>query len=203
MESDEKNWRKRMGLPEKMEYTVDDIMALPGNARAEVIDGKIYAMAPPSYRHQKIVIELACSFKIHINGKQSGCEVLVAPFGIFLNDEKNYLEPDIVVICDRDKISERGCEGAPDLVVEIVSESTKQRDYGIKLLKYRTAGVREYWVVNPAMSTIMVYNFEDENKNNQYAFSDQIVSHVMEDYTVCLSALLEESFTASMHEECE
>ena len=118
MEYEEKSWRERMGLPEKEEYTVDDIMALPEDVRAELIDGVIYEMATPSYRHQKIVIELACSFKNYVDSNHGACEVLVAPFGVFINDGKNFLEPDIVIICDRDKISERGCEGAPDLVVE-------------------------------------------------------------------------------------
>ena len=193
MEYDEKNWRERMGLPEKEEYTVDDIVAIPENVRAELIDGVIYEMGTPTYRHQKIVIELAYSFKSNINKNHGDCEVLAAPFGVFLNDGKNFLEPDIVVICDKSKISERGCEGAPDLVVEIISESTKKRDYGLKLLKYRTAGVREYWVVNPITNVVMVYNFEDESQNDQYAFSDSITSHVLDSYTVCINEILGES----------
>jgi len=192
MEYEEKSWRERMGLPEKEEYTVDDIMALPEDVRAELIDGVIYEMATPSYRHQKIVIELACSFKNYVDSNHGACEVLVAPFGVFINDGKNFLEPDIVIICDRDKISERGCEGAPDLVVEITSESTKKRDYGLKLIKYRTAGVREYWIVNPIMNVVMVYNFEDENETDQYTFSDQIATHILEGYTVRMNEILGE-----------
>ena len=193
MEYDEKNWRERMGLPEKEEYTVDDIMALPEDIRAELIDGVIYGMAAPNYRHQKIVIKLASSLDNHVTKNHGGCEVLAAPFGVFLNDGKNFLEPDIVVICDKGKISDRGCEGAPDLVVEIISESTKKRDYGLKLLKYRTAGGREYWVINPVTNVVMVYNFDDENQNDQYAFSDLITSHVLEDYTVCINEILGET----------
>lgn len=192
MEYEEKRWRERMGLPEKEEYTVDDIMALPEDVRAELIDGVIYEMATPSYRHQKIVIELACSFKNYVDSNHGTCEVLVAPFGVFINDGKNFLEPDIVIICDKNKISERGCEGAPDLVVEITSESTKKRDYGLKLIKYRTAGVREYWIVNPIMNVVMVYNFEDENETDQYTFSDQIATHILEGYTVRMNEILGE-----------
>ena len=69
----------------------------------------------------------------------------------------NYLEPDILVVCDENKLSEDGCHGAPDLIVEVASQSTKKRDYGIKLLKYRTAGVKEYWIVDPMRETVMVY----------------------------------------------
>ncbi len=193
MEYDEKIWRERMGLPEKEKFTVDDIMTLPEDVRVELIDGVIYEMGTPSYRHQKIVVELVYSMKSYINSNHGSCEVLAAPFGVFLNDGKNFLEPDLVVICDKDKISERGCEGAPDLVVEIISESTKKRDYGLKLLKYRTAGVREYWVINPMTKVVMVYNFDDENQNDQYAFSDPITSHILEDYTVCINEILGES----------
>ena len=82
--------------------------------------------------------------------KKGECEVYAAPFAVFLNkDDHNYIEPDISVICDKNKLDDRGCNGSPDWVIEITSPSDPQRDYGIKLFKYRTAGVREYWIINP------------------------------------------------------
>ncbi|MDE5589145.1 MAG: Uma2 family endonuclease [Acetatifactor sp.] len=76
--------------------------------------------------------------------------IYLAPYAVFLNaDETNYVEPDISVICDKSKLDERGCNGAPDWIIEVVSPSTERMDYGIKLFKYRSAGVREYWIVNP------------------------------------------------------
>jgi len=88
------------------------------------------------------------------------------------------LEPDIIVVCDSDKIQSDGCHGAPDLVIEIVSDSTRKRDYGIKVLKYRTAGVKEYWVVDPVKETVMVWWFEDEAKNFLYGMRDEIEFHL-------------------------
>ncbi len=88
---------------------------------------------------------------------------MLAPFAVFLNDDnKNDVELDISVICDRKKLDDYGCNGAPDWIIEIISPSTQRMDYGMKLFKYRTAGVREYWIVNPIKKTVQVYFFEDE-----------------------------------------
>ena len=77
--------------------------------------------------------------------------------------DKNYVEPDISVICDKNKITDKGCNGAPDWVIEIVSPSSKQMDYYKKLFKYRTAGVREYWVADHERELVTVYNFEKDS----------------------------------------
>lgn len=88
---------------------------------------------------------------------------MLAPFAVFLNDDnKNDVELDISVICDRKKLDDYSCNGAPDQIIEIISPSTQRMDYGMKLFKYRTAGVREYWIVNPIKKTVQVYFFEDE-----------------------------------------
>ena len=97
-----------------------------------------------------------------------------ADFAVFLNeDDKNYVEPDISVICNPDKLDDKGCNGAPDWVIEIVSPSSQRMDYMIKLFKYRTAGVREYWIVDSLKNRITVYNFEEDTMQ-EYTFSEDI-----------------------------
>ncbi len=172
-------------------YTVEDIYALPEGQRAELIDGQIYDMAPPNRTHQRIVSQLTKIIGQYIDRKQGSCEVYPAPFAVFLNkDSKNYVEPDISVICDKEKLDDRGCNGAPDWIIEVTSPSDPQRDYGIKLFKYRTAGVREYWIVNPQKHTVMVYDFEKEERSNQYNFCDDVPVCIYEDLILNMDQLL-------------
>ena len=114
------------GVPilKKSRYTIKDIYALPEGERAELINGRIYAMAPPNRLHQKLVMELSHIIKSYIEKNNGKCEVYPSPFAVFLNkDEKTYVEPDISVIRDKDKLNDRGCAGAPDFVIEVVSKS--------------------------------------------------------------------------------
>ncbi len=154
-------------------YTTDDIYALPEGRRAELIDGRIYDMAPPNWTHQKTLNFLSYEINNYIRGNNGTCQVLPAPFAVFLNkDQANYVEPDISVICDADKLDEKGCHGAPDWVIEIVSPSSRRMDYYIKLFKYRSAGVREYWIVDPVKQRVTVHNFEKED-GEEYAFGEE------------------------------
>ena len=157
-----------MALTQEKVYTIDDIYALPDGQRAELIDGRMYMMAPPSMNHQRILMNLAGEIREHIKKHHGSCEVFPAPFAVFLNeDDINYVEPDISVICDKNKLTEKGCNGAPDWIIEITSPTNPQNDYAVKLFKYRTANVREYWIVNPQKNTVMVYDFEREERSNQ------------------------------------
>ncbi len=181
-------------------YTVEDIFALPEGKRAELINGKLYDLAAPLAIHQVILLKMATALENYIQSKNGGCQVLPAPFAVFLNrDNRNYVEPDISVICDKEKLDEKGCNGAPDLVVEIVSKASERMDYKIKLFKYRSAGVREYWIVNPMTETTTVYMFDqpetdeiDEEKGDaaQYKFSEEIHSAMFPDLTIQLSSLI-------------
>lgn len=180
-----------MTLAQEKTYTVDDIYALPDGQRAELIDGRLYMMAPPRTMHQRISSLLHATIYQYIKSQKGSCEVFAAPFAVFLNaDDKNYVEPDISVICDKGKIDDRGCNGAPDWIIEIVSPSTSRMDYGIKLFKYRTAGVREYWIVNPSMRTVNVYDFENDEKTEQYSFDDKIPVCIYGGLNICISFLL-------------
>ncbi len=171
-----------MALAQEQTYTIDDIYALPDGQRAELIDGKIFDMAPPNTVHQRISYAFARKISDYIDKNNGNCEVFLAPFAVFLNqDSHNYVEPDISVICDKNKLTDEGCEGAPDWIIEIVSPSSRPMDYNKKLLKYGTAGVREYWIVDPMKQLIMVYNFEHDTFE-QYAFSDKVKAGIYEDF---------------------
>lgn len=174
-----------MPLPNhKKEYTIEDIYALPDGIRAELIDGQIYYMAPPSRRHQEILGSLYRKVADYIDRKDGSCKPVIAPFAVFLSkDDKNYVEPDISVICSPDKLTDNGCNGAPDWVIEIVSPGSRRMDYFTKLFKYRTAGVREYWIVDPEKNRITVYNFESED-TTEYTFIDSVKAGIYEDLMI-------------------
>ncbi len=180
-----------MALPQEKIYTLDDIYALPDGERAELIDGQIYDMAPPNTMHQRILMNLSGEIREHIKKQNGDCEVFPAPFAVFLNkDDKNYVEPDISVICDKNKLNDKGYNGAPDWIIEIVSPSSQQMDYGIKLFKYRNADVREYWIVNPLKQTVTVYDFEHEEGTMQYSFDDSIPVCIYRDLVINIADLL-------------
>lgn len=172
-------------------YTTDAIYALPDGKRAELIDGTIYDMAPPNTIHQKISYQLSRRIGNHIANHNGSCQVFPAPFAVFLNaDDRTYVEPDISIICDKDKINEKGCIGAPDWIIEIVSKSSQRMDYLVKLFKYRTAGVREYWIVNPINQTVYAYFFEGEENCMLFSFDDIVKSGIFDDFEIKISECL-------------
>ena len=169
--------------------TIDDIYALPDGERAELIDGQIYYMAPPNRKHQTIARELFTSIDSYIKSNDGSCEPFFAPFAVFLNeDDINYVEPDICVICDHNKLTDKGCSGAPDWIIEIVSPSNRPMDYYTKLFKYRTAGVKEYWIVDHERNLVMVYDFQNKSATN-YTFSDNIPVSIYPGFCINLSTL--------------
>ena len=170
-------------------YTTDYIYSLPEGQRAELIDGVIYDMAPPNRLHQELVSELHYKITDYIKKNNGACKVFPAPFAVFLNaDDKTYVEPDISVICDKSKLDDRGCVGAPDWIIEIVSPGSRRMDYFTKLFKYRTAGVREYWIVDPLKNFVIVYNF-DTSDSEQYTFADTIKAGIYEDLYIDFSKM--------------
>lgn len=168
-------------MSEDRVYTVRDIESLPEGERAELIDGKIYMMAAPTLTHQDILGWLYVQIRLHIMKGKGTCKALPAPFAVYIkNDDHNYVEPDVSVICDPNKLDEKGCHGAPDWLIEIVSPSSKAMDYIRKCSLYEKAGVREYWIVDPKEKSIMVYDFE-HGISRQYSFSDQVKAGIYED----------------------
>lgn len=178
-----------MPLAEQRIYTTEDIYNLPEGQRAELVDGQLYMVAPPSRKHQEIAGELFAVIRDYIRRRKGNCRPYIAPFAVFLNeDNRNYVEPDISVICDKDKLTDRGCNGAPDWVIEVVSVGSQRMDYMIKLFKYRTAGVKEYWIVDPKDQTISVYDFANDNMC-KYTFSDVVRVGIYEDFEIDFSSL--------------
>lgn len=99
------------------------------------------------------------------------------------DDDKNYVEPDILIVCDRSKLDEKGCHGAPDWIIEIVSPGNKSMDYFKKLFQYQAAKVREYWIVDPTKELVMVYKFEKEEME-QYSFGDDVPVGIYEGFSI-------------------
>lgn len=178
-----------MPLPQGKIYTIEDVYSLPDGTRAELIDGNIYYMAPPTRKHQEISFNLSRIIADYIDAHNGSCKVYPAPFAVFLNrDDKNYVEPDISVICDKNKLNDRGCCGAPDWIIEIVSPSSKRMDYLTKLFKYRTAGVREYWIIDPDKNRVMIYYFESETVE-EYTLKDIVRVNIYDDLNIDFSSL--------------
>ena len=181
-----------MPLPKENTYTTDYIYSLPEGQRAELIDGVIYDMAPPNRLHQKLVMNLSAEIRNYIKKNNGSCEVYPAPFAVFLNkDDKTYIEPDISVICDKSKLDDRGCNGAPDLVIEIVSPSSRKMDYTTKNALYSDAGVREYWIVDPEKQRTTIYRYEEDAAPMIVPFQQNITVGIYRDLSINISELLQ------------
>jgi Uma2 family endonuclease len=185
-----------MPLPaEKERYTFADCLIWDERERVELIHGEAFLMAPPSSRHQEICFEIGRQLGNYLDGKP--CKVYPAPFGVRLfekdgdapEDVDTMVEPDISVVCDRGKIDERGCKGAPDLVVEVLSPSTLRHDRLIKFNLYQKAGVREYWIVDPDHQTVQVFTLQNGYllPQEEYGRGDMAKVTVLEDCAIDLS----------------
>ena len=157
------------------EYTIDDYRSLPDDRRMELIDGFFYDLASPSTIHQRLSGKLFSAIFNYISEQGGPCEVFSAPFDVQLDsDEKTMVQPDIVIVCDPQKITEWGLKGAPDLVIEILSPSTAGKDRTLKMIKYREAGVREYWLVDPEKEYISAARFEKYMPVEFYPFTAEV-----------------------------
>jgi Uma2 family endonuclease len=163
-----------MALPkfkEEDRFTYADYLTWDDDQRWELIDGEAFCMSPgPNRLHQKWLGELFVKFHSYLEGKP--CEVYLAPFDVRLpeysdtSDEETMtvVQPDLMVICDHDKLDDRGVKGAPDLVVEIISPSTAKRDITTKYELYQRHGVKEYWLMYPNDRTLLVYRLSEDGK---------------------------------------
>ena len=173
-------------------YTEEDYYNLPENVRAELIDGQIYYMAAPSRIHQEILMFLSKTIANYIDSQKGFCKVYPAPFAVklFSDDDRNVVEPDISVICDSNKLTDRGCTGAPDWIVEIVSPSNSSHDYIRKLNLYADSGVREYWIVNPIKKTRFVYHLEETKfEVTTHTLQDKIKVNIYDDLWIDFTEL--------------
>ena len=180
-----------MPLPKTETYTTEYIYSLPEGKRAELIDGVVYDMAPPNFKHQYLSSKLTSKINQYIDSKKGDCIVIAAPFAVFLNnDNKTYVEPDISVICDQNKLDDYGCNGAPDWIIEIVSPSSRRMDYFTKLISYRNAGVREYWIIDPAKEHSTIYQFEEDDAPMIFPFAQAVPVGIYEDFDITIAELL-------------
>ena len=148
-----------MALPRERNYTYQDWLDMDENIRAELIDGRIFVMAAPSRRHQAVSREISRQLSNHLLGKQ--CKTYSAPFAVRLEDDV-VVEPDIVVICDPRKLTDAGCNGAPDLIIEILSPSSTSHDKYTKFMLYLRNRVPEYWIVDPENNAITVHRLTED-----------------------------------------
>lgn len=145
------------------EYTLEDYYALPDDRRVELIDGVIYDMSAPAFVHQHILGNMYIAINDHIRSKGGECLPMLSPVDVCLDcDDKTMVQPDVLILCDKSKICKWGIMGAPDFCLEIVSESTRRKDYIKKLQKYIDAGVKEYWIIDPMRKILITYCWKDE-----------------------------------------
>ncbi len=171
-------------------FTEKDYYTLPDDMRAELIDGKFYDMASPNRIHQEIISFFIKKIGNYIDSGKGSCKIYPAPFAVKLfNDRRTIVEPDISVICDPDKLTDKGCSGAPDWIVEVVSPSNAVHDYVRKLNLYVKAGVREYWIVNPPEKEVAVYFFEQSPFPVSYTFEDKIKVNIYDTLWIDLKDL--------------
>ena len=173
-------------------YTFEDILALPEGERAELIDGEMFMMASPGRRHEDAVFWFSGRIFDYIQGKKGKCRAYSSSFAVFpKKDDKNYVEPDITVVCDREKLDERGCNGAPEWVIEIVSPSSVKMDYERKRKLYQESGVEEYWIVDPEKEQVSVYRFQENDQVKVYSFRETVKVGIYEDFKLDFEELKE------------
>ena len=190
-----------MALPARQErFTFADCLTWDEDERIEIIDGEAFMMAPPSSRHQEISGELFRQLANFLEGKR--CRVYSAPFGVRLfeqdgddpEDVDTMVQPDISVVCDRSKIDKHGCKGAPDMIIEILSPSTRRHDRLVKLNLYQRAGVREYWIIDPENKAVQVFrnNGDSLRLYEDYGKEDIAKVHVLDGCFIELSKVFSE-----------
>jgi Uma2 family endonuclease len=166
----------RYNYKKQGQYTLDDYYELPDEARCEIIDGVIYDMGAPTPLHQELVFEIAMQLRNHIKRNNGRCKMFISPIDVILgNDSRTVVQPDVIVVCRPEIISEKRIEDAPDLAVEVLSPSTAAKDRKTKVFKYGQTGVRECWLVDPEKKTVLVYFFDDPDLIPKiYSFGDEI-----------------------------
>jgi Uma2 family endonuclease len=176
-------------------YSYAEYLKSPEDVRYEVIDGQIISMSPaPTPNHQQVQRELLAEFVMYLRGKN--CSVFGAPIDVCLfaekmtsNDKiKDWVQPDIVVVCDRNKINPKNIVGAPDLAIEILSPSTARNDRVTKYNNYQKAGVKEYWIVDPSNEYVEVFLLQNNRfiSSGLYTKEDSVKVNILEDLNINL-----------------
>jgi Uma2 family endonuclease len=171
-------------------YTIKDYQALPDDIRAELIDGYFFYMEAPTTLHQSIVVDISSQFAYYIKNCKKPCRTYVGAVDVQLDqDDYTVVQPDVAVLCRLELLREKCIYGAPDLVMEVISPSTRKNDYTTKLAKYQSAGVREYWILDPYQKKLLVYFFEsDESIATIYGLDRAVPVNIFEgDFVIDLS----------------
>lgn len=180
-------------------YTYKDYLTYDENERIEIIEGEIINMSPaPSRIHQEIISEIHYNLKEYIKANALSCKVYPAPFDVILkNDDeeminsKNIVKPDISVICDKNKLTEKGCTGSPDMIVEVISPYNPSNDYVRKLNLYEKFKIKEYWIVNPARKNVLVYVLTENGYDApiSYTFSDKVKVNIYDNLEIDFNSI--------------
>ena len=159
-------------------FTVDDYYALPDEMRVELIDGRLYDMGAPTLNHQDIALRLSNMILNYLESQDKKCRVYISPIDVRIDkDNDSMVQPDVIIVCDReddDRLNDIKCvDGAPDFAAEVLSPSSIAIDSGLKYRKYKLAGVREYWIIDPGYLIVTVCDFENGTET-EYSFDDVI-----------------------------
>ncbi|HET8827845.1 MAG TPA: Uma2 family endonuclease [Pelobium sp.] len=188
-------------IDESLTYSYASYLNWLFDERLELIKGKIYKMSPaPSRVHQKISVNLLRDFANFLQGKP--CDVYTAPFDVRFpqtskadKDIYTVLQPDLCVICDKSKLDDRGCLGAPDLVVEILSPGNNKKELLLKYKVYEEFGVKEYWIVSPGDKTLLIYTLDETSQyqpSKLFTLSEQVTSTVLPNFVLSIDAVFED-----------
>ena len=184
-------------------YTYADYLTWLDDKRRELIDGFVHLMSAPMRLHAQVSAELNFRFHSFVKRKKGNCRVYYAPFDVRLplngskedNNIYDVVQPDICVVCDLTKLDDRGCIGAPDLIVEVLSPSTLKYDWNYKFNLYEKAGVREYWIVDPKAKTISVFLLQTDGQYDNgtvYECNQKAPVFIFEGLEIELNELFEE-----------
>jgi len=189
-----------LALRDQHRHTYAEYCSWPEDVRYELIDGQAYTMSPgPNRRHQELVVEVLRQVADALEG--TGCRVYVAPFDVRLprgseedDDIDTVVQPDVMVVCDRTKLDDRGCRGAPDWVIEVLSPSSASHDQILKRAVYERHGVREYWLIHPVDLVVTVYRLVDSayGKPDIYELKDTLSCGILPDVVIDWARVLRE-----------
>jgi Uma2 family endonuclease len=192
-----------LNLDPAKRYTFADYLTWMDDKFRELIDGFIHLMCYPTELHARISSSLHYFTTAFARKRKGKCRIYHAPFAVRLpidgatDDDKiyNVFLPDICVICDLSKIDEKGCIGAPDLVVEVLSPSTAKNDWNKKFKLYEKSGVREYWIIDPKKKTLHLFLLQSDGKYDAgtvYQSNQKAPMHIFEGLVINLRELFEE-----------
>ena len=197
MKEKEKKSMENLAL-QKEKYTYEDLQKLEDDKRYELINGELYLMSAPTISHQEIVGELYAQLHNYLNGKK--CKVLISPVDVCLSGvrnpkkEFNVLQPDVIVVCEDNKLTKENVQGAPELVIEVLSPSSRKHDTFVKYNLYQYYGVKEYWIVDVEAGVIYQYILNDKNiytLPKTYDITEDIKVKVLKDCIISLKDIIE------------